>query len=454
LPIWDKFADFKEFTSFVITSDRLSHSYFLLSCSTEIQNTPKFQNFIQNSNYELPEQCPMSRFFRPIPIARPLQLLYQPSFWQELMDSYFKEVHPLYPYFSIKTFDPKTASQSLISAIYYYGFQFRTNSSEELVSYMDKYAQQNIKKVVKTTEISSVIALIIYSSIIYNKGNLNLSSFCQAHATRICYALGLHISPKRFSANQRYNRSLLFSKVCSMNTSMSRFRSFTPTFMEELGEPDSIIFDPYWQTPDENSVFNFPDKEGNDMYSVCSTELTILNDQTTRIFWTFCNNNFEEWSIESEWNSSIRDATYRFIKCIEAYQTLKTKNHFFELNISHYEHGLKLSYHEFMLEMYQVLKDKRQGLELKHRLKILNHCHLLFKIVVEYPRFNPLAQFYTFLIGFHYLSIFPKCQPSHQKEIIKRLEELINHASSLFLLPSSLNYLILKTGYDLIKTRN
>ncbi|KXN70154.1 hypothetical protein CONCODRAFT_17832 [Conidiobolus coronatus NRRL 28638] len=446
----NNFSNFEHFTSYIISSNQINLPYFMFISSVEILSIPKFQSLVESKSNELPIQTPVSRTIPPTPIARPLQVLYQRAFWDDLIQIYFKEFHIICPVFSIKSFDPRTASKFLLSAVYFAGFRLKQDQPNELVNYMNIYARYNIKNAIKSTSVANIQALILFSYFLDRSFDFNLFTVCKSHATRMGYQLGLHIDNKKLSLIDRYDRKLLFAKIRSMNIGLSRFESCIPNYITEFGEFSLKSFDSELQLPDKDTIFNSYTKEEKHVYSICSTEATKLNDKCMYLIWHTSFNSIEKKVFKSKWTSIVRDIGEYFANCIEKFNQLLIEYTQYKSEISMFEYHMRNSYHEIMLEMYGILNREQKGLTPQETFQYLNHCQELLNSILNYPKFDPFSSFFTYLIGYNYLNIYPKCDEIQKQAILTNLNLIINLNSENFTLSNSTNYLILKTGLKLI----
>jgi hypothetical protein len=446
----NNFSDFEHFTSYIIASDQINLPYFMFVSSNEILSIPKFQSLLKSKSNELPAPSPISKTIPPIPIARPLQALYHQDFWDDLIQIYFKEFHIICPIFSIKSFNPRTASKFLLSAIYFAGFRLKQDQSKELVNYMNIYARYNIKNAIKSTSVANIQALILFTYFLDKSFDFNLFTVCKSHATRMGYQLGLHIDNKKLSPIERYDRKLLFAKIRSMNIGLSRFESYIPNYITEFGEFSLKSFDSELQFADRDTIIRSSTKEENHVYSICSTEATKLNDKCMYLIWHTSFNNIEKSLFKAKWTAIVKDIGDYFSNCIEKFNQLSIEYTQYKNEISMFEYHMKNSYHEIMLEMFGILNREQKGLTPQEIFQYLNHCQELLDSILNYLKFDPFSSFFAYLIGYNYLNIYPKCDKVQKQTILKNLNLIINLSSENFTLSNSTNYLVLKTGLKLI----
>jgi hypothetical protein len=257
--------------------------YFLYN-SFVIQQKPKYQQFILSNQDKLPHILSTIQVI-PVPISRPLHLLTQKSYLNNLITLYFKYLHPTAPLFSIHSFNPENTSKLLLSAIYYGGFQFMQDKPPELVKYFSKYAERNIKLAIKSLSLQGAQACFLYSYLMVLSGNFKLFKACQAHAIRMSYALGLHLNLKRLTPIQRYDRYQFFSSVKVYHNGFHGMGNLTLNQLTEVGYCNINILRPEYQIPNSKCAFYFDTEDENIVYGVCiDTCLGLYYIQTLHLY--------------------------------------------------------------------------------------------------------------------------------------------------------------------------
>ncbi|KXN66706.1 hypothetical protein CONCODRAFT_11393 [Conidiobolus coronatus NRRL 28638] len=432
IPTWNQFKSLKDFTACVIQSDQISISYFVISCSTFIQSLPKFQHFIKNKVLDLPTDSISNIKLLPFPLTRLLQLLYQKSFWDELLLQYFKEFHPMNPLFSIQLFNQKTATPTLLNAMYYCAYQSSKNCPYEITEYMDKLADQNIKKIVKNASIDNVRALIIHTILAQWGGNLALAKSLQAHPSRMCYLLRLHLNYNKLLQSDCYNRDILFCMARSCNIGLSSSYNFTPSYIESYKKPGPYLYDKKWQLLELD----------------CSTLFFKFVNVTSITIWFPILFKLETNSFHKTWTYKIKELKELYESTAQTLDSLKEKYYLYKSTIAPFETMLKMTYHEAVTEMYELLKHKNKILQPTEISIILDHCHELYHVLSTAEEYSSFFQFFAHVIGLHYLNIYPKCSSLEKQRTKQRLLNLLLFMKDKFHPYFSLNYLLLKTGYN------
>jgi hypothetical protein len=443
---WDQFNDFDSFSSFIVKSNKISPTYFLIN-SHEIQKKPKYQYFVQSKKNSIPNILPPVYHVLPIPLSRPLQLLAQKRFWDNLISLYFQHIHSKVPLFSIHSFNPETADKNLLSAIYYGGLYCRQDKPPEIISYFEEYAKQNIKEIIKVISLTNTQAMTIYSTIMVFGGKLSLSRACLAHAIRMSYSLGLHINVKSISPAQQYNRLILFSKIRAISLSISGMSSLALDQITEFGHFDANILTPQWQIPNFKSVFYFDTEDENIIYGFCCDAYTKLHCDCSMSVWTI--NNCSDNYIEEKFEKVSNSMNQKYIKCIQTFELLLKEFPCFENTILGNKYQVKLLYHDFNMERYKILKTRAKSFKSKLISDMINETSLIFEYVVASERFNQHTHIYPYTAGLNFINLYPSCNESQKKVVKDKLHKIVDYLSNHFCV-DKLAYLIIKNEYESI----
>jgi hypothetical protein len=450
-----KFNSIDDLSNFILKSGKVSFTYLLVTGSTKLQKFPKFKKLIEYTREDI-EFIHNSQDYPPTPYTSPLQVLSKSSYWDNLIKVFFTLFHPLSPVFSIKSFNPGTASQSLLSAMYYCGYKYQPDQPAEVTAYMNNYAEKNIKQLIRGCSLSNAQALAIYSLVYHMEGNISLAQTCQAHATRISYALGLHLDSKIFTTAIRYNRRVLFSKIRSANISFSGFHNLSPSYLTEFGELNPSLILSEWQNPQQCSFIDIKDGLEDFIYSECCTQFIKFNNLYNYNIWNSKINTSRDSIFKSEWNRSYKTISKAYLDYIKVFQSLSSKYPRFKEKIIMYEVHLTMYYHQFMIELYSILKTKLIELNQNEITKILYHCDSLLNFTLSKNgklEFNPMTQFFIYFTGFSYLNLYPIANLNDKELIKSKLCTIIDSIGSRDQL-SNLNYLLLKSGYKSIVNDN
>jgi hypothetical protein len=382
-----------------------------------------------------------------------LQLLYQSSFWDELLLLYFEEFHPMSPLFSIQSFDQKTASPTLLSAMYYCAYQFSKKRSSEITEYMNKLAEQNIKKIVRNANIDNMRALVIHTNLAQWGGNLILANSLQAHLTRMSYLLGLHLNYAKLSQIDRYNRDVLYCMARIRNVGLYGSHNFAPSCISSCKKSDPYLYDAKWQLPGSSSIIYSDNHQKNLLYSYCSTIFFKFADVSSNTVWLPLYFNLESNNFCETWTCKIKELKDLYESTVQVLNDLKEKYYIFKSAITVFEISVKMIYHEAIIDMYEALKHINTILQPSEISIMLEHCHELYNVLNSAENYSPYFQFFAYVIGLHYLNIYSKCSPSEKQRTKRRLLDIILFMKGNFLKHFSLNYLVLKTGYDLLSKK-
>jgi hypothetical protein len=443
---WDQFNDFDSFSSFVTKSGQISIVYFALN-SFEIQEKPNVQYFIRSKKDKFPDIQPHFKLLILPPLSRPLQLLTQKSYWDDLLKSYFLHIHPIMPLFSIHSFNPITAAKTLLSSIYYCGFQSMEYKPPELVSYFNEYSDINIKIAIRSLSLDSVQALTIYSILFVHNGDYSLSRYCQSHAIRMSYALGLHLNLKTLSPILQYNRLMLFSSITILNTTTYAISHFNLNQLAGFEDFNTKILKPVYQTPNSNCAFYFDKEDENIVYGFCADAFTRALYMSNRLLWMVskCSEN----SIQAEFDTMFDNVAQNFSEIIQAHDLLSEEYPYLKDKIQDHKHQLSLSFHTFNLEAYRILRRKVSSLSPNQVSKVINECCTLFDLVVERKKLFKFTNTFPYTAGLNLSTIYPISNSLQQSIIKQKLGEILDFLSSCTI-ADKLSYLIIKNEYESI----
>ncbi|KXN66283.1 hypothetical protein CONCODRAFT_20312 [Conidiobolus coronatus NRRL 28638] len=442
----DQFSDFDGFSSFIANSGQVSSVYFLFISST-IQQKPKYQQFIKLKQDKLPHALTTIQATITIPISRPLQLLKQKSYWDGLINLYFKYFHPSAPIFSVHSFNPKTAGKCILSAIYYAGFQLTQDKPLELVKYFNEYAEHNIKEATKSISLQNAQATFIYSFSMLISGNIKLFKACQAHVIRMCYALGIHLNLKRLTPIQQYDRFQFFSTTSAIHIGFYGLDYLTLNQLTELGDIDIELLKPEYQIPNSKCAFYFDTEDENIVYGVCAyTHILLYHIQAQNLSnLGKCNNQ----SIQAEFDILFNKATQRYYESMFTIEFLLKEFPHLESNILVYKFKLRIVHRILNLKMYRILRYKVKKLSPRQTSEMFNDCVILFDSIIESQEITQISHTYPYTAGLNFISIYPIVNASEKALIKQKLYELLDYFSK-GPIHDKLSYLIIKKEYESI----
>jgi hypothetical protein len=421
--------------------------YFLFN-SIILQQKPKYQQFIISNQDKLPPNLSTARFILPTPISRPLQLLTQKSYWDGLVKSYFKYFHHTAPIFSIHSFNPKTAGEILMSMIYYGGFLFQQDKPPELVNYFNKYAERNIKDATKYISVQNAQAVFLYSFLMLILGNVKFFKAYQAHAIRMCYALGIHLNLKILTPIEQYNRFQFFSTISAIHMGFHGLDSLSLNQLTELGDVNIELLKPEYQIPNSDCAFHFDTEDENILYGVCAyTHMQLYHIQAQNLSKLGkCNDR----SIQAEFDTLFNNATKKYFECMSTIEFLLKEFPHLESNILVYKFKLIQCHRILNLEMYRMLRYKVNKFTHTQTSEMLDECIMLFDSIIECQGVAPVTHTYPCTVGINFISLYPIASASEKALIKQKLNELLGYFSKVPIL-DKLTYLIIKKEYENIK---
>jgi hypothetical protein len=376
-----------------------------------------------------------------------MQLLTQQSFWNELITLYFQHLHPRIPLFSIHSFNPKTSSKTLLSAIYYGGLYCRQDKPPEIIEYFEEYAKQNIKEIIKKISLTNIQAIFIYSALMVFTGKLTLSRALLAHAVRMSYSLGLHLNLKSLYPIQQYNRLMLFSNIRALTLNLTGMSSLALGQLTEFGQLNSGILAPQWQIPNSSCVFYFDTEDENIIYGFCCDTYSRFHDDCSLSIWTIgsCSINY----IDNIFDEIFANINQKYFQCIQTFDLLvKEFPHHKPVVLSH-KYQLIILYHNVNLERYKILKMRVNSLKPKQISNVIKAASLMFDSVVESESFIQHTHIFPYTVGLNFISIYSSCNRSQKLMVRDKLCEVVDYLSKHFC-ADKLAYLIIKNEYESI----
>ncbi|KXN64987.1 hypothetical protein CONCODRAFT_13591 [Conidiobolus coronatus NRRL 28638] len=309
---WSNFQKIEEFGNCNIDYIQFPIIEFIYRLGDDLQSIPRIGRFIKDHKNRAKKDYTKLKPNHISDIASPLLLVLQKSFWRGLMESYFKFVHPDIILFSIVDFDPKTASEFLLSAIYFAGFVIQPDFPEEVVSYMHAYATNNIKKILLSVKLSNAQALGLYSYAFYLNGNTSLSRVCLSHLARVSHTLGICITRKSLPMLNQYNRKLISNNM-RLYYNWAKMGPSSYELDSEDEEDDLDIYESKYQFP--NSSLNFcSNKHEGALYSIYCSQFAKLKNLNINIISKFCKFDSKRIKIEIEGlNNKVNDV-YKYAK--------------------------------------------------------------------------------------------------------------------------------------------
>jgi hypothetical protein len=313
---------------------------------------------------------------------------------------------------------------------------------------MEKLAIQNIKKILKNATIDNLRALVIHTFIAQLDIKLSLAKTLHSHLTRMSYLLGLHLECNELSPIDRYNRNILYNAVRIVNLKLSGSQNLSPNYLTEFGKETLKIYDTLWQLPSPSSPIYFDNQTENQLYSICLTKFSKFSEIATRAIYIPSYYSLEANAFSKIWKTKIDKLKVAFDRTLQEFEELKASHSEFEAKVNQFQTQVKISYHDSVIDLYELLKHKNKNLKSDEITATLEHCHNLYQAIKKVEKYNPYHQFFAHIICLHYLNAYPKCSDIEKIATKQRLKELIQFINEKFYLSFSLSYLLLKTGYD------
>ncbi|KXN65247.1 hypothetical protein CONCODRAFT_80828, partial [Conidiobolus coronatus NRRL 28638] len=234
--------------------------------------------------------------------------------------------------------------------------------------------------------------------------------------------------------------------ICDI--SLSGSHNFTPNYLASYKKPESYVYDIKWQLPGPNSIIYSEDEMKNQLYSHCVTLFFKFANISSNTAWFPLFFKLEASDFYKTWNYKIKELKDLYESSVQTLNDLKKEHYLYKSAIAPFETYLKIAYYASVIEIYDVLKHRNKVLQPSEISIILDHCHDLYHTLTTAEEYCPYFQYHAHVIGLHYLNIYPKCSSSEKQRTKQRLIDLILFIKDNFYSYFSLNYLILKTGYD------
>jgi hypothetical protein len=444
---WSNFHNIEQFGSYIINSNKFPILEFVYRWSNDFQGIPRIQNFVNDHKILFKESYIKSNSVIISVVARPLLSILHEEFWQGLMESYFKLFHPICTLFSLVDFDPKTAPESLLSAIYFGGFITSANRSEEIRSYMNCYAIANIRKILFRVNLSSAKALGIYSFAFYINGNSKLSRVCLSHFARMNHALGITVDRKNLPLLDQYNRKI----VCNNMSIYYYWAKLGPSSYEvacEDKKSEIDIYDPKYQCP--NLSLNLcSDEYICAIYSVFCTQFAKLSDFSSHTNSKFCK--YEINRIKNEIESIIIKANEIYNDAKVTLQSLINLKPEYKSNTLIFLEMIKSPYIVSILSIYSKMLEVSKHRYLTLIKDILDKSAELWGLLSSNSDFIYIYGWSTYTVAFHLIQVYPHCSKEQKKVVVTILDSMISLYYKEGLSCNSTNFLILYTQFNLIK---
>jgi hypothetical protein len=378
-------------------------------------------------------------------IARPLLLVLKEDFWTSLIESYFIYFHPQCMLFNLVNFDPKTCPESLLSAIYYAGFTMQFGHHEEVVSYMHTYAICNIKKIMHSVKLSSVQALGIYGYALALKGYPSISRACYRNLFRMGHAIGITINRKNTPALDQYNRKITHSEMIYY----TNWTKLGATKYDTLPEDDGVdidTHDPKYQLSSPKLNLHNNDSE-RIIYSIFCSEFRKNHNQCVIVNNIICNydSNRVEMGV-TELNTKTNEIYSSSKASLEYLIDLYPE---YKYLLNHYILLLRMLFLTSSLSIYGKMIESLKSNSFVTIEAIIDYCSEKWEIHSNNKYLTHMWSFGPFNSAFHLIKIYPHCTKTQRKTILTVLKSIIDFYYNEGLDVNSMNFLILKSQYDL-----
>jgi hypothetical protein len=443
---WSNFRKIEQLGDFIINSGHFTILEFIFRWGEDLQSIPRVQSIIRNQKGQFKESYNNQKSNIDFVLARPLLLILQSTFWKGLMESYFKFFHPTYMLFSLVDFDPKAASESLLSAIYFAGYIIQPNRSVEIFSYMKTYAICNIKKIQFTVNLSSAQALCIYCFAFALNGDASLSRACLSHFGRICDALGINVDRKNISNLAQYNRQLLYNYK-KIYYNWTKLEPSKHDLLFEEDEADLNIYGFKYQLPNFN--FNLGNSSyERTLYPIFSCQFAKLVILVIEIYTRLGSYDSIKNRKEIELLNTKTVETYKFAK--NALESLLVKIPECKNEISKYLELLKIPFITCKLCINSKILETSYNTYYTVIQNIIENSIELLELFSNCPSLLNKWRWVPDIISFYLLKVYPRCDKIQRKNIAMMLKSLLylyyNHDFNF----NSMNFLILKSQFNSI----
>jgi hypothetical protein len=226
--------------------------------------------------------------------------------------------------------------------------------------------------------------------------------------------------------------------------------NFSFNFVTEPGILNTDQFKSEWQDLSSNTVINYENDSENLLFSECCTYFYKFYHEFKYYIYNSSINSVKDSRFKSEWNKTIKILTSIYQKKIRIFASLYLKYSQFFQKIAKFEIETKFYYHEFMIDMYRILKSRLGELSLNDINDSIYHCDYMLRLIISSNKPRSLRLYFLYMVGYQYLSLYQLCNTSYRQVIQARLNHIIEIISSDFCHSSSLSFIILKNGYNVI----
>jgi hypothetical protein len=348
--------------------------------------------------------------------------------------------------FNLVSFSTKTAPESLLSAIYFAGFLMEQGHHEEVVSYMHTYAICNIKKILHTVKMSSVQALGIYACAFNRIRNPTLSRLCLHHLFRMAHAMGISINRKNIPILDQYNRKTIYTEIIVHKNWTKLGTSIYSTLPKEY-EENVEIHDPKYQLPNSDLNLHNNDSE-RIIYSTFCIELRKNHKQLMIVNNIFSNYDFNrremeisELSIKTNriYNNSKKSLDY-LINMFPEYKYL----------ICRYILLVRIIFLITSINIHYNTIAPNKSNNFSAIESIIEKCIDIHQMLTDNKNLVQVCSYFSLNASFHLIKVYPQGTKKQRKKACYILQKMINFYIVEGFDIGSLDFIILKTQFDLL----
>lgn len=433
----------------------MPNTQLIYHLAPDLKSIPQIKHILHNNEKLIgqnisSEQIPIKSESKNSTCSNSLNLVNDPKFWTELIKLFIQFPLPTESTFNIKNFNPAKLSQPLLIAIYYSGYQHRSQKPPELTQYMDQLFKVNLKKVLFMPSLQNIQALYIYCQVLFANGEISLTRICFTALSRMLYSLGIHLDSDKFDLNTNFNRKLIFRRVSIFDSSLVGVYKFTPNYIVELPKFWDGLYDVRWYlTPSKWSGF----EEEKFVENHLKASITVINNKfydKTCIIMDFTNNSSTKGLRNDKlFKTKLKALSLAYSEVLGLNQNLKWSYPQQAAIIEEFELSAKVSYTHLSLILLEYWKLNRQSKDYELSQKTLEFSIGLFELISQIESYKAEV-FYYYLIGFSLLSNikdFDKADKSKALKVLGKLKVIVGKNHNEF---NSLNFLLFGTGLKLL----
>jgi hypothetical protein len=351
--------------------------------------------------------------------------------------------------FSLVNFDPKTAPESLLSAIYFAGFLMQPGHHVDVASYMKTYAICNVKKILFTVKLSSVQALGIYANAFYLNGNPSLSRACLYHLFRIGHVMGISINRKNIPILDQYNRKIVYGDMLIYGN-WTKLGTSTYNTLSEDDEASIDTHDPKYQLSSASLNLHKNDHE-RIIYSVFCSEFRKNTNQCIIVNNTICNYGSNTIEMKIDELDIVTNDIYNNSKvCLKSMISLYPD---YEGLLIHYLKLIKIPFLAGTLGIYGNKIKSRKNINFATIETIIDKCIKSWEVLSNNKILIHIWSFSPFTAAFYLIKVYPHSTKKQRKTVLSILRSIVDFYYNEGLDTTSMNFIILKTQVDLYQNK-